>query len=514
VDRLPTVDRERKIVFVNRAMILKKLGDIKAAIHCISEALHIDENFPKALHLRGVLHREAGNNELAIQDLKQVLSIDPRNAASLMELIRAGADVAELAPKLPNPIDTEVYVAKVMTQEEFQKVAIPLPEISARLHATMEEQGFAIVTGVITSDELHELEDDFKRDLIDLVDEDALSNAPTEVQQAYKKFLEEGPRSFPLRTVIKHLTEAAGFVLKRCLAHGRFAWRIRRHPNVHAVYHQLFHDGGDMVTSLDVTFFTPEGQDSAWKNTFSAHVDQNMHDVRDGLANNSSFQGALYVWEAGFDGKSSTTVVWPGSHRNIWPDMMTDEAFIGKGEFGMHYSEVQSMSKEEYARELAAGWQLQARRVVAPRGSLLVWNSRTVHTGWRGGPRLAQAVCLEPASRRPEPERIAKLRLAALGIPGTHWASAGMQHDMCLGYPGVFAAEPAEAEEDGNGDLSQVVLPLRPAIRPAALAVGADMKNLKELVDVDYRLIGMWDPTEGSQTLLDASVKKEFADYL
>merc|ERR1740123_1248666 len=142
--------------------------------------------------------------------------------------------------------------------------------------------------------------------------------------------------------------------------------------------------------------------------------------------------------------------------------MMKDKAFLSSGRHGLHYSEIAGMYDRAAARVLMEGWQQRARRIVAPPGSLLLWNSRTVHTGWRGGPRLAQAVCLEPATRRSEAERLSKLRLAALGLPACHWASAGMQHDMSLGAPGVFAHDTVRARASSVPD--RVVLPLRPSI--------------------------------------------------
>merc|ERR1719356_1239197 len=120
---------------------------------------------------------------------------------------------------------------------------------------------------------------------------------------------------------------------------------------------------------------------------------------------------------------------------------MEDMSFRRSGQGGLHYCEIAEMAHGASVRALMKDWQQKARRIVAPPGSLLLWNSRTVHTGWRGGPRLAQTVCLEPATRRSEAERLSKLRLAALGLPACHWASAGMQHDMCLNAPGVFAED-------------------------------------------------------------------------
>lgn len=420
---------------------------------------------------------------------------------------------AAAAPEGAPPRDPlAAYHARLQTLEEFERTAVPLEEAPARLRGVLEEHGFAVVTGVIKSArELHELEEDFKADLMELVDLDGLSEAPDGVRGAFDRFAREGPYSFPLATALGHLTQAAGFVLRRCLSHGRLAWRVRRHPRVHAAFRSIF-GAGDLVTSLDVTFFTPAGQEAAASNRFTAHCDQNASDVRPGLSDAECYQGVLYVWPSAPDGRSSTTVVWPGSHRSVWPRMMEDRGMLRYGSGGLHYCEVKSMASRAEAKELARGWAEHARRVVVPPGGLLLWNSRTVHTGWVGGPRLAQAVCLEPVGRRPEPERLAKLRLASLGLPACHWAQAGMQHDMSIGAPGYFEVERVEAK-DGE-EHRDVVLPLRGACRPAALAPDADVEELARLVQVEWRLCGMWDPPEECTELLEASVRDDFKRYL
>lgn len=402
------------------------------------------------------------------------------------------------------------YSAPLMTEEERMAVTVPLIAVNERLRATLEEHGIAIVTGVIPATELSALEADFAKDLAELVDTEALRGAPEAVRLAHQRFLEQGPAAFPLLTA-SHLTASAGFTVMRCLSHGRFAWRVRRHPHVHAAYRAIYPDADRLVTSLDVTFFSPSGHKPSETNNFSAHVDQNSHDARPGLADCESYQGVLYAWPSGGDGCSSTTVVWPGSHRSVWPEMMKDPGCYARGAFGIHYSEIKEMTDRTCARTLAAGWARQARRAVVPPGALLLWNSRTVHAGWRGGPRLAQAVCLEPASRREERHRLAKLRLAALGLPSTHWASIGMQHDIVLGTPGYLERQSTEMSDCGSAG---VILPLRPAIRPMALAQGADMEALRELVLVNYHLTGLWEPTPGASQLLEASVKDSYKQFL
>mmetsp|Transcript_87480 Transcript_87480/g.260968 ORF Transcript_87480/g.260968 Transcript_87480/m.260968 type:complete len:613 (-) Transcript_87480:32-1870(-) len=421
------------------------------------------------------------------------------------------ADSAEKGDE--NPFLTGVYTAPVMTEEELRRVSLPFSGVSERLRETLAEHGVAIVTDVIAEDELAALEAEFARDLRDLVDEEALDKAGPEaagVREAYGQFRARGPRAFPVKD-IKRVTAAAGFSVKNCLSHGRFAWSVRRHPNVKAVYQAIYPEAGALVSSMDVTFFTPEGAPAKERNRFSAHVDQNASDARPGLSEWESYQGVLYAWPSTPDGKCSTTVVWPGSHLTAWPEMMRDRSFGLSGKVGFHYSEISEMRDAALGRQLAEGWALHARRVVVPRGGLLLWNSRTVHTGWRGGPRLAQTVCFEPASRRPEHERLAKLRLAALGLPSTHWASAGMQHDMILGDAGYFAAR-RRARRGWSPASSR--LPLRQAIRPVGLADGADLEALAKLVDVRYRLTGMWAPPPDVRDLLEASVRDDVKSLL
>merc|ERR1712196_233190 len=118
------------------------------------------------------------------------------------------------------------------------------------------------------------------------------------------------------------------------------------------------------------------------------------------------------------------------------------------------------------------------------------------------------------------------MRLAALGLPSTHWATHAMQHDMTLMSRGVFSIEDpppkhlGDEKKDVNGDLTlascssrkdgsehdNVRLPLKPALTPAALRPDADLESLKELVEVKFKYTGMWEPTTGAEKILEACV--------
>ena len=163
---------------------------------------------------------------------------------------------------------------------------------------------------------------------------------------------------------------------------------------------------------------------------------------------------------------TSTTVVWPRSHAAAWPAAMDDAAARALGAIGVHYLELRELGDAARRDALLATFRDRARRARVPAGALLVWNSRTVHQGWAGGPRLAQTVCFEPIARRGADARARKLRLCALGLPSTHWASLGEQHDMTIGAEHERAALAAR----GGATHDEVVLPLKAVARAAPLA--------------------------------------------
>ena len=49
-------------------------------------------------------------------------------------------------------------------------------------------------------------------------------------------------RAFPLASCHAELTASAGFVLHKCLMHGRFAWRVRSLPAVHRAFAAAYGD--------------------------------------------------------------------------------------------------------------------------------------------------------------------------------------------------------------------------------------------------------------------------------
>jgi len=209
-------------------------------------------------------------------------------------------------------------------------------------------------------------------------------------------------------------------------------------------------------------------------------VDHNEHDSRfkdpSGveLKHWEVYQGVLYVWSCTED-HASSTVVWPGSHKDVYQTIMADAKVQRQGLQGKHFTLIDSMSPGEPIESLKVRWTAGARRVPVPAGGLLLWSSRTTHQGWRGGPRLAQPVCMEPRARRSNEALERKLRLAALGLPSTHWASLGLPHMLLNSNPEPSAPTKASTGKGG------VVLPLRSSLRPCTLVDSVEVQQMWEL---------------------------------
>ena len=102
------------------------------------------------------------------------------------------------------------------------------------------------------------------------------------------------------------------------------------------------------------------------------------------------------------------------------------------------------------------------------------------------------------------------MRLAALGLPSTHWASLALPHELLAKdhgsaqRPSVVGARPA-AEHD------EVLLPLRAGIRPRALRCNANVDELWQRLAAAEWFEAL--PPELAQ-LLEESISDEFKAVL
>lgn len=288
------------------------------------------------------------------------------------------------------------------------------------------------------------------------------------------------------------------------MPHGRFAWKCRTHSKVRRIYEKL-HDTSDLCSSCDNSFVANKHQAEASENKSWPHVDQNDHDTRLPCKDWDVYQGLLYVWSSQ-GSHASTTVVWPTSHKAPYADYMADPRVKTRIAAGCpHFTLISAMLPGSVRDGLIRGWEAGARRMPVPAGALLLWTSRTTHQGWSGGPRLAQPVCWEPRSRQDALMRERKLRLAALGLPSTHWASLAQPHELSsLSRPAAVCAVRSSCHDN-------IHFPLHEEVRSRALTADADIDEL-------WRRLGAADwssrlPEEDS-LFLEASICEEYKAYL
>jgi len=404
------------------------------------------------------------------------------------------------------PLEQGELYCPMLSAADAALLTVPYLEIEARLQRTLEEYGVAIVAGVLTPAECVNMEQLFSADLQELFDENAIKRAGGAVQKTAGRAMTD------VGSLPRASAECLGPMERlrdHGLPHGRLAWAGRLHPGVRRVY-EVIHGTGALVSSCDNGFFAPGAYQEQTSNRNWPHVDHNVHDMRFSdesgvpLGQWDVFQGLLYVWGSA-QTHASTTVLWCGSHREVYDEIVEDEVMKKRGRAGNHFVPLGLLMPGEASARLSAGWRRSARRMPVPAGALLVWSSRTVHQGWSGGPRLAQPVCWEPAERRSEKARERKLRLAALGLPSTHWASLGLPHTLLGDSPAPPLATEAIKNKSG------VQLPLRPAVRPLPLVDGVYFEDL-------WRSLGRADwkkpLPQNLKDELERSIKDEFKAVL
>jgi hypothetical protein len=275
-----------------------------------------------------------------------------------------------------------------------------------KLKTILDTLGFAIVSDVLAADELEFVERQFADDLRGIIDVER-STAPEKV----RPLLEDPVHNWSLT----HVSIGTKFASDYGLPHGRAAWYCRSHPQVKRVFESLF-GTPNLCVGMDNVFFNNEpsvpGTNAASQQALWPHADQNSRLEPNGKW--ECYQGVVYVWPANDD--TSATVVWPRSHRVVYPQLMASKFFPGN---------FCSMSKEDYA-----DFAVNARRIPVPAGAMLLWNSKTLHQGWTGGARLAFPVCFEPTSRRSAEVLESKVSCVQQGCPTSHWASLGRPHSL------------------------------------------------------------------------------------
>lgn len=336
------------------------------------------------------------------------------------------------------------------TKDEQNKFTVPFDDAEEKLLGVLDEFGVAIVTDVLNEASCHTLEEIFAKDLMETVDKCRITSEQKEDIVRLRKSgrIRDAPAS-----LISSLMGKKGRLSGRGLPQGQFAWESRLHPRVRKLFSILYRGAPveSLATGLDNPFFSPFDAQAQSTNREWLHVDQN---VNTGLLW-KCYQGVLYIWGSEDEG-ASTTVLWPGSHKEeIYSRVAGDEYSKRRGvnSWGqlVELNKLQGKDGREVHRLSLEG----SRRAAMPAGSLLVWDSRTVHQGWQSGRRLAMPVCLEPRGRRGEDALMRKLWLCAAGLPSSHSSSEGRVHGMSY-----FSKKPSCLEGDDDN------IPLKPLMVP------------------------------------------------
>lgn len=362
-----------------------------------------------------------------------------------------------------------VCAPPVMNEQEAMAITVSFDEAATKLVPLMRDKGVAIVTGVLMAEDIKRLEQALKDDMEELVDLEAVAGSVLNVQDAWANVCSKGMHAWPAASLAD--VGGRGRFQDRGLPHGRFAWQARTHPRVMQAY-AILHGSDDLISSCDNAFVANATQAEETENKCWPHVDQNDHDTRVPCKDWDVYQGILYVWDSTESNHRSTTVVWPGSHKR-YKEYMEDPNVARRIREGKpHFTLISGMEPSDRRDRLIQGWQAEARRVPVPSGALLLFTSRTTHQGWSGGPRLAQPVCWEPRGRQDALMRERKLRLAALGLPSTHWASLALPHELS------DLRRPVSVSSHGNTNPELVRFPLCASIQSQVLTKDADSDAL------------------------------------
>lgn len=300
---------------------------------------------------------------------------------------------------------------------------VPALASAAQLRQVMEEHGVCLVTGVLSQAECNLMEELWTEDLKQLLPEKAERGTPKKLAAQLAKVRSENCSQWPAAW-----DEGLGFkgmASQRGTPHGAFAWAARLHPSVRRIFEDL-HQEQDLCVGHDNVFWASSESTAAASNKEWLHVDQNHNTGMTWQC----FQSVLYVWPSTGEA-ASTTVVCPGSHREVYDTMMQDPTAL-QGRAGVKLSEMREVGTLATLKTDALA---SARRMPCPAGSLLLWDSRTLHQGWAGGPRLAVPVCWEPRKRRDVAALMRKTWMCIAGVPSSHSAVEGRVHAMLKRRP-------------------------------------------------------------------------------
>lgn len=270
-----------------------------------------------------------------------------------------------------------------------------------QLRVTIAEHGVAIVPNVLTNDECVKLQTQMW-DYVEYVTSDWDTPVKRNDVSTWRAFYELGS----LHGMMLHYGE---------VGHSQACWDVRQNPNVVEVF-RVFYGVEALLSSFDGLNFSlpPEVTNRGWDNSDLLHTDQAF--TVPGFKCMQAWVTALDVTPG-----DATLVYLKGSHK-----YHAEFAQV----FGLtkHKPDWFKLNREQQNWFIAKGCELT--RIECPAGSMVCWDSRTVHGP--GGPvkgravlnfRMVSYVCMQP--HQMATEKMLKRKREAFEEKRTtsHWAA-------------------------------------------------------------------------------------------
>ena len=131
----------------------------------------------------------------------------------------------------------------------------------------------------------------------------------------------------------------------------------------------------DAPSHLLTRFAPQDSVEAETESSFWPHADQSVHTPESGSWD--LYRGIVYVWstEPSSCPNSSTTVMLPKSHRDLYNALMAATASRTRS----HYCEIAHLTDQDTAAQLEELFRQGCKRMPMPDGTLLLCNSKTLH---------------------------------------------------------------------------------------------------------------------------------------
>lgn len=287
----------------------------------------------------------------------------------------------------------------------FLVVLLSVSPLSASYMNDLEELGYCVIPNVFSTSETEVLYQRVWHEFI----EKAWPNCKMDDTSNWKE-------AFPIHQKSGIFSGPAGQI--------QVMWDLRQDPRIVDVFAEIW-DTKDLIVSMDgLSFMCPpeirEGYIEPWP-----HVDQSILRRQDGMTHSNvppigfvsesklktkpyTIQGQ-FLFEDSFDGDAGFYCI-PKSHLRF-------EEFAPQ-------LEIIDVNKRQFLEEFFANSPYVKKQITAPRGSLILWDSRTLHWNQHASNstkvRMVGYLCYVPKARLTEAGRILRKEAFEKGVGTGH----------------------------------------------------------------------------------------------